>query len=37
MILEVHVEILEVEILSVFTLDIEKNYCYDISKFFSGI
>ena len=37
MILEVHVGILEVEILSVFTLDMEKNYFHDISKFFSGI
>ena len=37
MILEVHVAMLEVQILSVFTLDIEKNHCHNILKFFSGI
>lgn len=37
MILEVHVGMLEVEILSVSTLHIEKNYCNSISKLFSGI
>lgn len=37
LILEVHVGILEVEILSVSTLNIEKNNYHNISKCFSGI
>lgn len=37
MILEVNVALLEVEILSVYTFDIEEIYCHSIFTFFSGI